>query len=165
MSTNQQSRIEPGQTWRRGRVEREVIAIEREMGREPVIVAKQIRRGPGLIICDVSAAVTGRADLYAADSDQVAHAVREWAIENGDNPQLRIALCGYEGEHAMPDSWECVAWKAQGGFGSQSAKAGRANAKRERIWFSPHCLRLGLFGALAPEQNTAILFGGADELR
>lgn len=81
---------------------------------------------------------------YSADSD-VSGAVREWAIANGDKPELRVALCGYEGEHAMPDSWECVAWKNRGGYGSQSDGRGRENASRERIWFSPHCLRLGLF--------------------
>lgn len=79
-------------------------------------------------------------DLYAQDSLSVAHAVREWAIANGDNRDLRIALCGYEGEHEMPDSWECVAWKANGGYGSQSV-AGNENAAKERIWFSPACLR------------------------
>lgn len=78
---------------------------------------------------------------YSADSDVAAH-VREWAIANGDNPLMRIALCGYEGEHAMPDSWECVAWKARGGYASKGSKA-EANASRERIWFSPHCLKAG----------------------
>ena len=71
----------------------------------------------------------------------VAHDVRKWAIENGGDPDLRIALCGYEGEHAMPESWECVAWKARGGYGSQGDGRGRQNAGRERIWFSPHCLK------------------------
>jgi site-specific DNA-adenine methylase len=83
--------------------------------------------------------------LYATDSMDVAHQVREWAVENGGNPDLRIALCGYEGEHQMPESWACVAWKARGGYGSQGDGRGRANAGRERIWFSPHCLKLGLF--------------------
>jgi site-specific DNA-adenine methylase len=77
---------------------------------------------------------------YSADSN-VSGDVRKWAIENGDNRELRIALCGYEGEHDMPQTWECIAWKAQGGYGSQSDGKGRANAGRERIWFSPHCLR------------------------
>ena len=81
-----------------------------------------------------------QADLYAADSTDVAHAVRRWAIENGDNPLLRIALCGYDGEHAMPESWECVEWKARGGYGSQGDGRGRENADRERVWFSPACL-------------------------
>jgi DNA adenine methylase len=79
-------------------------------------------------------------DLYGMDSLSVAHDVREWAIANGDNPLLRIALCGYEGEHTMPDGWTVHEWKAPGGFGSQGNGNGRANAARERIWFSPHCL-------------------------
>ena len=77
---------------------------------------------------------------YSADSN-VAPQVREWAIANGDNPLLRIALCGYDGEHAMPETWECVAWKAAGGYGSQSDGSGRENSNRERIWFSPNCIR------------------------
>ena len=78
-------------------------------------------------------------DLYVEDSVSVAHDVRRWAIENGSNPLMRIALCGYEGEHDMPPDWETVAWKAAGGFASQGDGT-NDNAKRERIWFSPHCL-------------------------
>jgi len=81
-------------------------------------------------------------NLYREDCLSVAHDVREWAIANGDNPLLRIALCGYEGEHEMPSSWAVEAWKAKGGYGSQGETTGRDNAGRERIWFSPHCLRL-----------------------
>ena len=80
------------------------------------------------------------ANLYTTDSLTVAHDVREWAIANGDNPLVRIALCGYEGEHDLPDRWDCWEWKAKGGYGSQGEGDGRENAKRERIWFSPHCL-------------------------
>jgi len=89
---------------------------------------------------------------YSAASNDVAPEVRKWAIANGDNPLLRIALCGYEGEHLMPASWECFAWKTPGGFGSQSNARGRENATRERIWFSPRCLRPqeDLFAALEP---------------
>ena len=106
----------------------------------------------GVFLDPPYAAEAGRtADLYAVDSGEVANDVRRWAIENGGNPELRIALCGYEGEHAMPESWECVAWKARGGYGSQGTGSGRENAGRERIWFSPHCQRnAGLFDA-APE--------------
>jgi len=70
----------------------------------------------------------------------IADQVRGWALENGDNPLLRLALCGYEGEHEMP-GWECVPWKTAGGYGSQGNGMGRDNAARERIWFSPHCLK------------------------
>lgn len=79
-----------------------------------------------------------RERCYSEDHD-VSGEVREWAIANGDNPDMRIALCGYEGEHVMPGDWECVAWKAHGGY-SRSERA-KANRARERIWFSPACLR------------------------
>jgi len=79
--------------------------------------------------------------LYSHDND-VAADVRQWAIENGDNPQLRIALCGYDTEHgdAMPDTWSVWRWKAAGGYGSQGSGRGRANAGRECVWFSPACI-------------------------
>jgi site-specific DNA-adenine methylase len=80
------------------------------------------------------------AALYTDDDLTVAHDVREWAIANGDHPDLRIALCGYEGEHEMPETWAVVEWKARGGYGSQGNGQARDNAAKERIWFSPHCL-------------------------
>ena len=67
--------------------------------------------------------------------------VREWAIANGDRPELRIVLCGYEGEHAMPDTWRVVEWKACVGYGKTAAAL--ANAHRERLWLSPACLDVG----------------------
>ncbi len=93
---------------------------------------------------------TDRNQSYACDSQGVAGQVREWAIENGNNPMLRIALCGYESERKMPEGWIEVPWKAQGGYGSQSNGKGRENSTRERIWFSPHCL------------NMPLLFGNQD---
>jgi DNA adenine methylase len=78
--------------------------------------------------------------IYAQESATVSADVRAWALEHGDDPRLRIALCGYEGEHVMPETWECVPWKAGGGYGNQSG--GNANAALERIWFSPHCLKI-----------------------
>jgi site-specific DNA-adenine methylase len=78
-----------------------------------------------------------RERCYSEDHD-ISAEVREWAIANGDDSKMRIALCGYEGEHQMPDTWECVAWKAHGGY--SRSERGKANRARERIWFSPHCL-------------------------
>ena len=70
--------------------------------------------------------------LYREDhAADVSDEVREWAIANGDNPQLRIALCGFDEEHEMPASWTKVAWA------STSSAESRA---KERVWFSPHCL-------------------------
>lgn len=96
----------------------------------------------------------GRADgLYAQDDLQISTQVREWCLaeiedERGGyagpryrHPKLRIALCGYEDEHGphMPDDWEMVAWKANGGYANQNG-AGNDNKHQERIWFSPNCL-------------------------
>lgn len=79
--------------------------------------------------------------LYSVDSPTVADEARDWATENGDNPKLRIALFGYEDEHShkMPDNWEILHWKTQGGYSSQNQN-GNDNNQKERIWFSPHCL-------------------------
>ena len=79
--------------------------------------------------------------LYSHDND-ISAAVREWAIANGDRPDMRIALCGYDTEHgaAMPDSWSVYRWKAAGGYGSRGNGRGRANAGREAVWFSPACI-------------------------
>lgn len=74
--------------------------------------------------------------LYSEDDSAISAQVREWALEHGNDPDLRIALCGYSGEHEMPSSWTCHAWKAARGY----AKEGNDNRERERIWFSPHCL-------------------------
>jgi hypothetical protein len=81
--------------------------------------------------------------LYTEDDLEVSHAVREWALANGDNPKLRIALFGYEAEHAplMPPDWECLAWKTSGGYANQNGN-GNDNRHKERVWFSPHCLKV-----------------------
>jgi hypothetical protein len=99
---------------------------------------------PAAVFLDPPYADTAKrsSNLYRVDCESVAHAVREWAIANGNNPNLRICLAGYDGEHAMPSGWECVGGKAGGGhgYGGQS-KDGYANENRERLWFSPHCER------------------------
>lgn len=79
---------------------------------------------------------------YGEGTDrEVAHDVRDWCIENGNNPLLRIALCGYDEHKDMEKhGWVPYAWKATGGYGNQGQGSGRDNAEREIIWFSPHCL-------------------------
>ncbi len=79
----------------------------------------------------------GADDLYGNHDKSISAKVRAWAIEHGDDPLMRIAFCGYAGEHTndWPKGWRCVHWKAQGGYGS-----GNGNPYRERIWLSPHCL-------------------------
>jgi hypothetical protein len=89
-------------------------------------------------------AAAGRVNnIYRVENLSVAHAVRAWAIRHGRDPRLRLALCGYEGEHEMPPGWTLFQWKATGGYSNLSPAAGtaaKANCRRERIWFSPHCL-------------------------
>lgn len=76
--------------------------------------------------------------LYHHDGGDVGKDVAKWCRENGDDDRLRIALCGYEREYDMPDSWDCMKWTAQGGMHHVTEKENDNNT-RERIWFSPHC--------------------------
>jgi len=75
---------------------------------------------------------TGRQQgLYSTDSGDVAGYVHRWVLATAKtNPKLKIALCGFVGEHKMPTEWEEFAW---------SSKLGKV---KERIWFSPSCQRL-----------------------
>ena len=104
-----------------------------------------VKQGLTAVFLDPPYADTAKRDpeLYRYDSESVAHDVREWAIEHADDPKMRIALCGYEDEHNMPGDWTCVPWKAKGGYASQNRCPGgnSVNSHRERIWFSPHCLK------------------------
>lgn len=87
------------------------------------------------VFLDPPYADDSRDDVYSVDCYEVAKEVEAWCLENADNPLMRIALCGYEGNYNLP-GWECVAWKANGGHG-----ASNGNEYKERIWFSPHCLK------------------------
>ena len=78
-------------------------------------------------------------DLYRVDCERIAHDVRAWAIANGERDDMRIALCGYDGEHDMPASWSVYEWNAGEGFGGQADERS-GNGRRERIWFSPACV-------------------------
>ena len=117
-----------------------------------------VTQGLTAVILDPPYADTAKrtSDLYRKDCLKVAHDVRRWAIEWGDDPRMRIALCGYAGEHEMPPDWECYAWKAHGGYGSQAEDGDNENAARERIWFNKSCLKperehLPLFASLESE--------------
>lgn len=93
------------------------------------------------VFFDPPYAVAHRDTVYGEhDSRDVARDVRERYIANGNNPLLRIALCGYEDEHDMPATWDCVSWKAHGGYSVQRQRGDNGNRHSERIWFSPHCL-------------------------
>lgn len=76
---------------------------------------------------------------YSAGDDgaRLWHEVREWAVANGANRELRIVLCGYEGAE-MPPGWRSVPWVQRKGYAATAAAT--ANCARERLWLSPGCL-------------------------
>jgi site-specific DNA-adenine methylase len=70
---------------------------------------------------------------YDTDGTEVWQRAARWAVANGDNPKLRIAVCGYndaESDALFPHSWTRFVWR-RSGIGQ--------NKDRECIWFSPHC--------------------------
>jgi hypothetical protein len=69
-------------------------------------------------------------ELYTEGSAGISADVRAWAIEHGNDPAWRVVLCGYDGEHSMPNGWSPVAWQT---LGRVSKKA------KEVLWLSPHC--------------------------
>ena len=81
-----------------------------------------------------------RDKLYNQDSFSIAQDVLKWCVENGDNKKLRIALCGFEGEHNELEvlDWTKIQWVPGGGYGARNKD--NTNRKLERIWFSPACI-------------------------
>jgi len=104
-------------------------------------------RGVAGVFLDPPYAGSERAsNLYIRDSGDVSREVREWCLEHGNDPALRIVLAGYAGEgHEILEQhgWQSVAWFKQGllkgGYGKQSEEGHQQH--RERLWLSPHCLR------------------------
>jgi hypothetical protein len=83
------------------------------------------------------------ADLYRVDDDTISHAVREWCLENGDNPRYRIVLAGYsdEHDHLLPDTWRRYYYSASAAYQTTENKGGQnaENRHKEVLWYSPHC--------------------------
>ena len=91
------------------------------------------RNGPAAVLLDPPYSLTGA--VYAQDSSSISGDVRAWCCANGGDPMLRIALCGHDGEHNELEAmgWTVETWDKAGGY--QGAD------DRERIWFSPGCLK------------------------
>lgn len=70
----------------------------------------------------------------------LADATRAWCLENGDNPKLRIVLCGHAGEHdeLLSHGWHLRTWRAHKGMAA--TKEAYARSASETLWCSPHCL-------------------------
>jgi len=80
----------------------------------------------------------GRMD-YAAGGvgGELAGAVRDWCDANGHRHDLRIVLCGHDGEHDAL-GWEKRRWTARKGYARTEAAIG--NSASETLWCSPHCV-------------------------
>lgn len=76
--------------------------------------------------------------LYANEDKSVLGEVRQWCKEHSD---LRIVLCGLEGEHNELEElgWRKISWKSNGGYALQG-KNKDGNRTKERLWLSPSCV-------------------------
>jgi DNA adenine methylase len=80
-------------------------------------------------------------------STPVSLSVTDWCITNGANPDFRICVAGYSGEHdklVKEHGWQAVTWKGHGGYGrtakGEEKSTGYTNRFKETLWFSPHCV-------------------------
>ena len=71
---------------------------------------------------------------------EVASDVRAWCVQNGNDPRLRIVLCGHAGEHdaLLQHGWHTRSWKARQGYARTNEA--RKNYASETLWCSPHCV-------------------------
>jgi hypothetical protein len=78
-------------------------------------------------------------EIYGMAKGSPALRALEWCKANWNNPNLKIALCGYEGEFEIPSDWRVIAWKGAKGYADAEKNK---NRERERIWLSPACMPL-----------------------
>ena len=66
--------------------------------------------------------------------------VRDWCAANGDDPELRVVLCGHAGEHdaLIARGWRVRRWTARKGYAVTDEAL--ANSASETLWCSPHCV-------------------------
>lgn len=93
------------------------------------------------IALDAPYLLNKRSMVYKEDTD-IYKEVCEWAVDNGDNPRLRLAVCGYKDDFIFPDTWQHFSWKSGGGLSGLGDNQGKINSKREMIYFSPNCLKV-----------------------
>lgn len=66
--------------------------------------------------------------------------VQAWCAANGNNPKLRVVLCGHVGEHdaLLAHGWHTRKWLARKGYALTDEAI--ANSAGETLWCSPHCV-------------------------
>jgi hypothetical protein len=110
----------------------------------------QDRNKPVGMFFDPPYATSGRTEkIYDEDSMTVAKDVEVWVLERGKNPNYRIVVAGYEDEYKtlIENGWLVEKWSTRGGY-SRIDTRGSQNRHRERLFISPHCIKIkdkGLF--------------------
>lgn len=81
--------------------------------------------------------VEGR--FYTETNNNTAHDVRKWCVDNGNNPNYRIVLAGYDEHNELEQhGWTSHKWVARGGYQKNKQEGNRF---RETLWISPHCIQ------------------------
>jgi hypothetical protein len=97
---------------------------------------------------------------HAEHGGDVWYEAAQWAVDHGDDHRLRICIAGYDSpatDALFPASWARERWQARGGYANQKADGrGRANAKRETLWFSKYCLQPGIEAKTAFERPIVV---------
>ncbi|MHA2254156.1 MAG: DNA adenine methylase [Candidatus Kariarchaeaceae archaeon] len=110
----------------------------------PTVLDVVGRRTTGVFLDPPYSLRSGRCKkLYSSDDHNAADECFIWARENENIPNLKIAVCGLEGEHNFPNTWEKFEWTTGGGY-SNLTKDKKSKVKQfmERIWFSPSCKKI-----------------------
>lgn len=87
------------------------------------------------------------ADIYVVEDHSISGEVREWCLEHGDNPKLKIVLAGYTDEHddIFPDTWRRHYYSGSASYSTTKTAKNKTgnhqNRHKECLWFSPHCLK------------------------
>jgi hypothetical protein len=68
--------------------------------------------------------------------------VRGWCAQHGNDPNMRIVLCGHAGEHdaLLSHKWTTRKWNARKGYASTDEAL--ANSSSETLWCSPACVQV-----------------------
>lgn len=91
---------------------------------------------------------------YSKNDLDVFYRMKAYAERLGSRPDMRIAFAYLEGTVGeWPDGWTVEEWRGHGGMGRRN-KA-NSNRDRERIAFSPHCLKRRQTSLFAQPEPTA----------
>jgi hypothetical protein len=128
-------------------------------------IGPRMGKGHAAIFLDPPYADTAdRAEVYAEESFDVAHAVREWALGKTDDKRVRIVIAGYDTEHG--EDFERAGWVSLPWFKAGFLKGGMSNTggsdkhqqARERLFISPSCG----YSAEPASGSQSLLFGGEE---